>query len=78
MAVARKDEQATTAGFDAHRLAMIKKMEAIDAAAGIPERPTMTAPELRESQIASGIRPEDCSASRELMRMRYGDNWDDE
>ena len=65
-------------GFDAHRLAMIQKMIEIDAAAGISGDPTMTPEELQVSEVAGGIRPEDNGASRELMRMRYGDDWDKE
>jgi len=76
MAVVRKPKPAK--GFDAHRLAMIRKMVEIDAAVGIVGEPIMTTEELRKSQVASGIRPEDCGASRELMRMRYGDDWDKE
>ncbi len=40
----------------------------------------MTIEELYASQVAHGIRPEDNGASRELMRMRYGDDYkeDDE
>jgi len=73
MAVAQK--QRPTKGFDAHRLAMINKMIEIDAAAGIVGEPNMTPEELQASEAAGGIRPEDNGASRELMRMRYGDEW---
>ncbi len=76
MAVIRK--QQPTKGFDAHRLAMIEKMNEIDAAAGIVGEPTMTIEELHQSMLDSGIRPEDRVGSRELMRMRYGDDWDKE
>ena len=50
---------------------------------GIPAPPQMTreelnaaVAELHASQIAHGIRPEDNGASRELLRMRYGDDYD--
>ncbi len=76
MAVVRKEQP--TEGFDAHRLAMIEKMNEIDAAAGIVGEPTMTIEELHESMLARGIRPEDNILSSELMRMRYGDAWDKE
>lgn len=76
MAVVRK--QQPTRGFDAHRLAMIEKMNQIDAAAGIVGEPTMTTRELLESQVANGVRAEDNGGSRELMRMRYGDGWEKE
>jgi hypothetical protein len=76
MAVLPKPE--TREVFDAHRLAMIELMKDIDCRAGIVGEPTMTAQELRESQLARGIRAEDNLGSRELMRMRYGDDWDKE
>ena len=62
--------------FDAHRLEMIRLVEAINEAAGITGEPTMTIDELHQRQLARGIRPEDNSGSRELMRMRYGDDWE--
>jgi len=36
----------------------------------------MTIEMLYETMHSPGIRPEDNSASRELMQMRYGDDWD--
>jgi hypothetical protein len=45
---------------------------------GIFGEPKMTAEELQASQRAHGIRPEDNGASRELMRIRYGDDYEDE
>ncbi len=48
----------------------------IDARSGIVGEPTMTLSELHESMRAHGVRPEDNAASRDLMRMRYGDDWD--
>jgi len=55
----------------------------INALAGIPAPPPMTREELhaaieklRADQIASGIRPEDNGGSRELLRMRYGNDWE--
>ena len=32
--------------------------------------------DLRASMIVHGVRPEDNGASRELLRMRYGENYD--
>jgi hypothetical protein len=77
MAIARKPEEERN-GFDAHRLEMIRLMEEIDARVGAVGKPTMSARELRASQLARGIRPEDNIGSRELLRMRYGDDWDKE
>ena len=50
----------------------------VNARLGIPEKPTMTNEELHASMLAHGIRPEDNSASRELLRMRYGDDYNQE
>ena len=74
MAVLRKEE--TKRGFDSHRLAMIRKMAEIDAAQGVTGEPTMTVEEILQSQLDRGVRPEDRLGSRELMRMRYGDDWE--
>ena len=78
MAIARKPEPEQKKGFDAHRLEMIRLMEKIDAEAGAGGKPTMTAQELRQSMIDRGVRPEDNIGSREILRMRYGDDWDKE
>ena len=48
----------------------------INARIGIVGEPTMTARELQASMIAHGVRPEDNGASRELLRMRYGLDYD--
>ncbi len=55
----------------------------INARAGIPAPQPMTreelnaaVKELRASLIAHGVRPEDKGATRELLRMRYGDDYD--
>jgi DNA-binding transcriptional regulator/RsmH inhibitor MraZ len=45
----------------------------VNAAAGIPATPSVTAEQLRERMAAKGkFRPEDRIFQRELMRMRYG------
>jgi hypothetical protein len=72
MAVPERDYS----GIESERLSLIKLMEQIDAEAGVPLEPVMTIEELRESQLARGILPEDNVASTELMRMRYGDDWE--
>lgn len=48
----------------------------VNAKAGTIGEPTMTAEELQASQVAKGVRPEDNGATRELLRMRYGDDYD--
>ena len=76
MSAARKPEKGV---FDSHRLEMIRLGREVNAAAGIPTgEPEVTAEELQESMRASGIRPEDRIFTRELMRMRYGDDWEDD
>lgn len=47
----------------------------VNARLGIPEKPTRTIEELHASMLASGIKPEDNFLSRELLRMRYGDDY---
>lgn len=65
--------------FDAHRLEMIRIGREVNARAGIPDRPdpSVTVEELQKRQIAAGVRPEDNVGSRDLMRMRYGDDWEE-
>lgn len=49
----------------------------VNARAGITGGRTMTIEELQRYQVEFlGIRPEDNGASRELLRMRYGDDDD--
>ncbi|MBV9849051.1 MAG: hypothetical protein JO250_05105 [Armatimonadetes bacterium] len=56
---------------------LVKLAREVNARAGITGEPTMTVEELRRYQVeVLGIRPEDNGASRELLRMRYGDDYD--
>lgn len=48
----------------------------VNAKLGIPFDPTITAEQVREQMRAEGVRPEDNGASRELLRMRYGEDYD--
>lgn len=77
MAIARKPD-VDRKGFDAHRLELIRLMEEIDACAGVVGDPGVTTAELRARQRARGLRAEDNVASRDLLRMRYGDDGDGE
>ncbi len=52
-------------------------MDEVNARMGFVPDPTTTAEKAREGQRASGIRAEDNAATRELMQMRYGDNWEE-
>jgi hypothetical protein len=54
---------------------MIEIARQVNEDAGIVGPPTMTIEEIRQDQIARGVRPENNEGSRDLMRMRYGDDW---
>jgi hypothetical protein len=75
MAIARKPHQKA---LDPHRLEMIRLGREVNDRAGIVREPGLTAEELQGRMLAEGIRPEDNIGSRELMRMRYGDDWEEE
>jgi hypothetical protein len=53
-------------------------MDDVNARMGFIPGPPISTEEVFARQLASGIRPEDCGASRELYRMRYGDNWEED
>lgn len=80
MAVVEKPEQSPLSHLWAKkattRAELIQLAIEVDALAGITGEATMTAEELQASQRAHGIRPEDNGASRELLRMRYEDDYD--
>jgi len=64
---------------DNHREEMIALIRRINTETGIPNTPpSRTAQELREMQVARGVRPEDNTASRELIRLRDRDYREDE
>lgn len=50
--------------------------EEADARIGAAGPPTMTIDELHASMLAHGIKPEDNILSREILRMRYGNDYD--
>jgi hypothetical protein len=56
--------------------ALRKLAREVNERAGICGPPGMTAEELQAQMIREGVRPEDNAASRELLRMRYGDDYD--
>lgn len=81
MAVAEKVEIPETNPFfvsPERRAELAKIAREVNAKAGITGRPTMTAEELQTIQIAGGVRPEDNGATRELLQMRYGDDYEQE
>ncbi len=55
-----------------------KIIEQLNESLGISGDPVMTLDEIHQSLLDQGVRPEDNGASRELYRMRYGDNWKDD
>jgi hypothetical protein len=53
-------------------------MDEVNRQTGFVAGADVTLEELHARQIAAGVRPEECGASRELYRMRYGDNWEED
>jgi hypothetical protein len=48
-------------------------MDEMDKRNGFVPDPDATIEKLREMLLAKGVRPEDNACSREIIRMRYGD-----
>jgi hypothetical protein len=60
----------------ADKEALNRLMDEIEQRMGfVPDRDA-TPQKARELMRADGVRPEDNGASREIMRMRYGDDWE--
>lgn len=78
MAVAEKTQFSTSIVSPERRAELAELAREVNARAGITGEPTMTAEELQASQRAHGVRPEDNGATRELLRMRYGDDYEQE
>jgi hypothetical protein len=57
----------------ADKAALRKFLEEQDKLTGFVPDPTATAQKARELMIAGGVRPEDNLFSREIIRMREGD-----
>ena len=57
------------------RAELAKLARAVNEKAGITGPLTMTAEELQQYMVQQGVRPEDNGATRELLRMRYGDDY---
>jgi hypothetical protein len=74
MGMAIKTIPKTAKVFDKHRLEMIELARKVNEQAGIVGEPTMTPEEIQEYERALGVRPEDNSGSREILRMRYDDD----
>jgi len=76
MAIAPERPQSRWSTDPEYRARMIELARNVNEEMGIVGPPTMTIEEIRQDQIAHGVRPEDNEGSRELMRMRYGDDWE--
>jgi hypothetical protein len=57
----------------ADKAALRRILEEQDRLTGFVPHPTATAQKAREKMLASGVRPEDNIASREIILMREGD-----
>jgi hypothetical protein len=53
-------------------------MDEIERRMGFVPDPDATPQKAREMLLADGVRPEDNGGSSEIMRMRYGDDWEKE
>ncbi|HZO87198.1 MAG TPA: hypothetical protein VFB38_02590 [Chthonomonadaceae bacterium] len=79
MAAAPKPDRPDVSRFfvsEEKRAELRKIAREVNARAGIPFDPTITAEQ--ELMRAQGVRPENNGASRELLRMRYGGDYEEE
>jgi hypothetical protein len=58
----------------ADKEALNRLMDDIEAQLGFVPDPDTTPEKVRQLMLADGIRPEDNAFSRDILRMRYGDN----
>ena len=76
MAIAPERTQSRWSTDPEYRERMRDIARKVDEEMGIAGPPTMTLEQLRQSMRDRGVRAEDNIGSRELMRMRYGDDWE--
>jgi hypothetical protein len=69
-------ERAGTAGLLADRDALREIVDRVYEELGILHDPMATAEQSRAMMLEDGVRPEDNSLSREIIRMRYPDDED--
>jgi hypothetical protein len=55
-----------------------RKIAEVNQRMGFVPDPDATPQKARELMVADGVRPEENIFSREIMRMRYGDDWEAE
>jgi hypothetical protein len=73
MAVRKKADLANVPVRCANKEELNRLMDEIEARMGVVREPGMTIEKLRKRMLAEGVRPEENAASREILRMRYGD-----
>ena len=66
------------AAEEAYREELRRIGRKVNARLGIPEDMEANPVALKEAMLARGVRPEDRIGTRELMRMRYGEDWEEE
>lgn len=76
MAIVLKPDKKRFFKSQEEKEALRKLAREVNERAGIFGPPDMTAEELQAQMLREGVRPEDNLASRELLRMRYGDDYD--
>jgi hypothetical protein len=62
----------------ADKEALNRLMDEIERRMGFVPDPDATPEKVQERMLAEGVRPKENGASREIMRMRYGDDWEEE
>jgi hypothetical protein len=78
MAIERKRDRSDVPLRFADKQWVRRKMAEVNRRMGFVPDPDATPEKVQEMMLAEGVRPEDNSASREIMRMRYGDDWEEE
>ena len=75
MTTTSKKRVAPGVSSEEHKAAMHRLAQEVNARLGITGKPTRTIEELHASMLASGVKPEDNIFTSELLRMRYGDDY---
>ena len=76
MAIVLKSDKRRFFNSPEEKEALRKLAREVNERIGICGPPGMTAEELQEQMIREGVRPEDNILSRELLRIRNGDDYD--
>jgi hypothetical protein len=78
MAIERKRDRSDVPLRFADKQWVRRKIAEVNKRMGFVPDPDATPQKARELMEADGVRPEDNIFSREIMRMRYGDDWEEE